>query len=598
MLQWIAAVLGIADPPLALLFIMGCLFLIVFYRFSVVISDLKDANISLAQRVAMLEFHLRSLNEKQETRFKPLTTRPARRWRLRVVACGRRGSGRSGGGLSWSTGRRSTDRSFSTTSTLPFFSPHYAEQPLLQAIKGVRPLLYFSFWVNNRVAGTEPYTYHLFNLLFHFFNSLLVFFIARKMLTWAGTQGGHREWLAAFAGAVFLLHPAQTEAVAYVASRSENLSALFFYAAFCVFLYRKSTAVSWPAAAGVLVLYAAAVSTKEHTITLPALLLLTDYFWNPGFSLQGIRRNWRLYVAAGGHWSGRLRAGPAPGQGSDHGRLRDRRDFPGTTTSTPSGGRCGSTSGCLSLPVGQNADYDYPISRSVLDHGAIAGLAGLLLLAGCAVYFRKRFPLASYGYLAALILFSPTSSIVPIQDAVAERRLYLPMVALLLVVVEFLRRWKARPLVLAASAAVVLAALGLASYQRNQVWGSDVALWEDTVGKAPHNWRAHFQLGVAYYQQGRCESAALQFAAADRAGQPDERLLLDWALAEDCLNRPEAALEKLRRAVRVRPTAYGYALMGMIYGKQQRYAEALSALRTALAINPREDMAYFYRGNV
>ena len=65
-LQKIARILGIADPPLALVLIIGCLFLIVFYRFSVIISDLKDANISLAQRVAILEFHLRSSHEKQE----------------------------------------------------------------------------------------------------------------------------------------------------------------------------------------------------------------------------------------------------------------------------------------------------------------------------------------------------------------------------------------------------------------------------------------------------------------------------------------------------------------------------------------------------
>ena len=67
-LGWIARFVGIPDPPLALVLIAGCLFLIVFYRFSVVISDLKDANISLAQRLAILEFHLRALDEKQETR--------------------------------------------------------------------------------------------------------------------------------------------------------------------------------------------------------------------------------------------------------------------------------------------------------------------------------------------------------------------------------------------------------------------------------------------------------------------------------------------------------------------------------------------------
>jgi len=67
-LRWIGRFVGIGDSPLALIFVIGCVFLIVFYRFSVVISDLKDGNISLAQRVAILEFHLRTLNEKQETR--------------------------------------------------------------------------------------------------------------------------------------------------------------------------------------------------------------------------------------------------------------------------------------------------------------------------------------------------------------------------------------------------------------------------------------------------------------------------------------------------------------------------------------------------
>jgi hypothetical protein len=65
-LAWIGQFLGIGDSSLALLFVAGCLFLVVLYRLSIVISDLKDANISLAQRVAILEFHLRALHEKQE----------------------------------------------------------------------------------------------------------------------------------------------------------------------------------------------------------------------------------------------------------------------------------------------------------------------------------------------------------------------------------------------------------------------------------------------------------------------------------------------------------------------------------------------------
>jgi tetratricopeptide (TPR) repeat protein len=481
---------------------------------------------------------------------------------------------------------------------LPFFSPHFAEQTLLMAVKGVRPFLMFSFWLNNHVAGTEPYTYHLWNLLFHFANSLLVFLATRRLLAWAGTSGPRGEWMAAFAGALFLLHPVQTESVAYVASRSENLSALFYYAALVVFLYRKSPAISWLAAAAVIALYGAAVSTKEHTVTLPALLLLTDYFWNPGFSLQGIRRNWRLYVP--------LAAAACAGVVIVLRLIRGSLSAGFNLTDLPWHDyfytQCRALWVYLRLfvaPVGQNADYNYPISRSILDRGAIFGLAGLLLLVAGAVYFRKRYSLAAYGFLAALLLFAPTSSVVPIQDAVAERRLYLPMFGLVLVTVEFLRRWKTKAVVQASVLCAVLALLALACHQRNRVWASDVALWEDTVAKSPHNARAHFQLGVAYSQQGRCEAALPHYETAAKLDKkPDDRLFIDWALAEDCAGRPELAIEKLRQAAGIKPTGYAYALMGMIFGKQMNYAESHAALDMAEKLDPQDDMPHFYRGNL
>ena len=62
-LTWIARQLGLADPQLALLLLVFCVFVIVIYRLSVVISDLKDANIAMAQRIAIVEFQLQNRNE-------------------------------------------------------------------------------------------------------------------------------------------------------------------------------------------------------------------------------------------------------------------------------------------------------------------------------------------------------------------------------------------------------------------------------------------------------------------------------------------------------------------------------------------------------
>ena len=59
MLESAAHQLGISYPPLVLLLITGCLFLLMFYRFSVIISKLRDDNIALAQRLAILEYHFK-----------------------------------------------------------------------------------------------------------------------------------------------------------------------------------------------------------------------------------------------------------------------------------------------------------------------------------------------------------------------------------------------------------------------------------------------------------------------------------------------------------------------------------------------------------
>ena len=58
-----ALYLGIPNSPMALFLIAGAVFLIVLYRYSVIISRLRDDNVALAQRVAILEYHLQNLRQ-------------------------------------------------------------------------------------------------------------------------------------------------------------------------------------------------------------------------------------------------------------------------------------------------------------------------------------------------------------------------------------------------------------------------------------------------------------------------------------------------------------------------------------------------------
>lgn len=66
--EWFAATLHIPQDPVALLFLLMIVFLGVFYRFSRIVSGLKDMNITLTQRVAILEYHLNRRHEEQQAK--------------------------------------------------------------------------------------------------------------------------------------------------------------------------------------------------------------------------------------------------------------------------------------------------------------------------------------------------------------------------------------------------------------------------------------------------------------------------------------------------------------------------------------------------
>ncbi len=60
LLMWIAGSLGLSDPPVAIVMIVFFVFLVVLYRLSLIISRLKDANIALVQRLAILECQMKN----------------------------------------------------------------------------------------------------------------------------------------------------------------------------------------------------------------------------------------------------------------------------------------------------------------------------------------------------------------------------------------------------------------------------------------------------------------------------------------------------------------------------------------------------------
>jgi len=478
---------------------------------------------------------------------------------------------------------------------LPFYDPHVS--PNISGWVGLlRPLLMFSYWLDFRLVGGEnpaehTYVFHATNVLLHFCVAILAALITAKLLEWAEVTGRMRAALAVFSGALFLLHPLQTESVAYVASRSEDLSTLFYYGAFAVFLWRPSDSITILRSIVILLLFAAAIGTKEHALTLPVLFLLTDYFWGRG----GIRQNRVLYgifavgAAVGGMyvWS-ILRFTLTAGF-----KVSDFTPFQYFLT------ECRIIWIYLRLfflPFGQNIDPDVPVSHTLFEQGAIFGLIALGALVAAAWIYRRRYPLASFGILVFLLLLSPTSSIVPIKDVLAEHRLYLPFIGLALISVEFLRRITFTNAVWA-GAAILLFCCAL-TYKRCYVWQNPLALWQDSVSKSPDKYRPRFQLAYAQFDARRCAAAVQNYEVASRLAPIDDTLLIDWGLALGCAGRWEEALAKMKQAKPIKDTAHLRTQIAIADASLRRMDDALTELAEAEKLDPNYDQTYVYRGQV
>jgi len=483
---------------------------------------------------------------------------------------------------------------------LPFMIPNFAESPLRYWVQGVRPTLQVTYWLNYKLFGLDAFYYHLINVVLHATAGYFVWLIGRKLLAYVNVERATAQIYAAFAAAVFLLHPLQSESVAYVASRSEVLSGLFFLIAWTAFLYREEAAIRFDETALVLVFFLLAITSKEHTAVLPAVLLLTDYYFNPASSaLEGIRKNWRIYapVIAGAVLGAVVIFKVVLGQSTSAGF--GMKDLSPTDYLFTQFRSIVTYLRLYFLPAGQNIDYDFPISRSLGDHLSWLCLLILLALTAAAWIYRRRFPLASFGFLLFLILLAPTSSIVPIRDVLVERRMYLPIFALTLCIIDFLRRQSFPRTALTAGLSAACLVLAFLAWQRNQVWASPIALWKDSVANAPAKYRPRFQLAYAHYQAGECLDATRQYAeAAKLVPQTTYELNVDWALAADCAGKPGEALTRLEEAIRIEQNAHAYALTGMVRAKQGDYDRALEALAAGEKINPQYSMTYAYRGNI
>jgi tetratricopeptide (TPR) repeat protein len=163
------------------------------------------------------------------------------------------------------------------------------------------------------------------------------------------------------------------------------------------------------------------------------------------------------------------------------------------------------------VPLNQCVDpYIRPVTRPSDPLFLISALL-LISLFVCGGIAARSSRAISFAILALLVSPLMAYAFMPLADVVAEHRIYISGLGFdLLVALALLRFHRQTYAVLA----VILLALGLLTYQRNQVWANSLTLWKDAELKSPKLARPHLNLGLAYQSNGELDAALTEYRYA------------------------------------------------------------------------------------
>jgi hypothetical protein len=293
-----------------------------------------------------------------------------------------------------------------------------------------RPLVNASFALNYALGGLDVRGYHAWNVAVHLVCALLVFGLVRLTLQQPALRHrfGARALDLAFAVALlWALHPLNTEAVDYVTQRTESMMALF-YLATLVASSRAATEESrrrWPIAA--VALCAAGMACKESMVTAPVMVAMYDRAFVFRSFKEAFARRWPLYAGLAATWVllALLLLGGA--------RVHSAGFSAGVGVWTYLLNQTVMIVRYIYLaiwPWSLVSNYGWPASLTLADVLPQAAVVCALLAATLVAMFR--WPALGFAGCWFFLTLAPTSSVVPIATEVgAERRMYLPLVALI-----------------------------------------------------------------------------------------------------------------------------------------------------------------------
>jgi 4-amino-4-deoxy-L-arabinose transferase-like glycosyltransferase len=478
------------------------------------------------------------------------------------------------------------------------FLPQYFTTQVWAHLPGQPENLYrpaYLVWLlfNFSVFGASPAGWHFLNLLMNMLMTLLVYRLGRRLMPESPLS-------ALIAAAVFALHPIHVEAVAWVSGGTECLMSLFFTGSFlCYLAYRRHNNGIWWLAASLL-LFAAAVLTKETAIVLPGIVGCYELLLARGTAAEPQPRQRQLLSLAGAmsgyavlavlYFAVRAQA--------LHGFAHRISDVPFSTSLLTSPWALYFYLSQLVVPLGLGPFYDvHYASGFSLQFLLLPLLVLSALVLGLWHWSRKsgtKLPLFLFSWLLLTLL--PALAVFTIMsryESVHDRYLYLPSVAFaLLLGFAFSKildgeRQAARRKMFGAIAACLLVLLGIATYRQSLYWQNNLALFMRGVAVAPANVLAKLNLTSEMIRNQMLDGAfqvsqqALQLdpdspATLAAAGQA-AYLVQKYAMAEEYYSRALALAP---------PRVSELYYLGMARIKTGRFSEALPVLQKGNSLWP------------
>ena len=461
----------------------------------------------------------------------------------------------------------------------------------IQSSTAGRPLINLSFALNYAIDGVHPRGYHAVNLVLHVLCGLVLFGIIRRTVANASIRTDLPS-LAALSNVadlfafgcvlIWLLHPLQTEVIDYVTQRTETSMALAYFTTLYAFIRGETSSRRrwWYGLA--IVSCSLGMLCKESMVTAPVMVLLYDVVFCAGTFREALRRRGGLYAGLAVSWV--VLASVAGGARSHSAGFSS-----GVSPWTYLLNQAPILVRYLTLTVWPRAlVFDYGLPKEVtLGSVLLPGLFIVLLLVAAAALWRLSRPAA---FLATwfFVTLAPTSSFVPIATEVgAERRMYLPLVAVVVLALSaLLQIVRDRRLTTAVVAGLSLI-LGIATFHRNSEYYDQTMLWRQVLDRFPHG-RAHYNYGLRLKDAGQRDAAIreYQIAAADL---PDAEYALGFELLND--HRYDEAAARLRRYLQLKPldidAIKASNLLGRALLASGHPADAIVCYRETLRMQPR-----------